>query len=224
MDGKNNNNLAAQSIAELGKRIAEVAISVGGKKALSKQASISESQLYRYISGQSQPTALPLAAIAQAGRVNLDWLITGNPSSEITSGVKGVEELIEIPYYADSNTPSQTPPTSMGRFIFRTKWLFENKLNPGSLRLLHVYGDAMETTICDGDLLIIDIGQKEIIGEAIFVLKIEGYLIVKRLQHAIEGGIYIASDNPHYREQYVPKAEIHQLQIIGRAVWSAGKI
>lgn len=227
MDDKN--NPVAESISELGKRIAEVAALVGGKKTLSKQTSISESQLYRYISGQSQPTALPLASIAKAGQIDLDWLITGKcktltSASTDYKGLGRLETFTEISEYSDDAYPVTETTTPMGKFIFRTEWLHENKLNPQSLRLLHVFGDSMETTICDNDLLMIDTRQTEIIGDAIFALKIDNHLIVKRLQHAIEGGVYIFSDNPYYREQYVACEDLHQLKIIGRVVWSAGKV
>jgi transcriptional regulator with XRE-family HTH domain len=40
-------------------------------------ANISESHLYRYISGASEPTASRLVALADAAGVSVDWLATG---------------------------------------------------------------------------------------------------------------------------------------------------
>lgn len=230
MDNNDNTIPIEESISDLGKRIAEVATWVGGKKTLSKQTSISESQLYRYISGQSQPTASPLAAIARAGMVSLDWLITGKGktvehlTSHLNKRSDRLNNYIKIPCYTDESAEGSESAISMGKFIFRTEWLYENRLKPEALRLLPVFGDAMETTLCDGDLIMVDTSQTEITGDAIFVLKVDQHLIVKRLQHSVEGGIYISSDNPHYREQYVAPNDQQQLKIIGRVVWSAGKI
>uniref|UniRef100_A0A1S7LL11 Putative Transcriptional regulator [similar to part of Mmc1_2302] n=1 Tax=Magnetococcus massalia (strain MO-1) TaxID=451514 RepID=A0A1S7LL11_MAGMO len=67
--------------ATLGKRIAEIANFVGGKKKLAKLAGISEAHLYRYISGKSQPTIGPLMEMSKAAGVTLDWLATGRHTS-----------------------------------------------------------------------------------------------------------------------------------------------
>lgn len=65
---------------QLGTRISDICDAVGGKKKLADMTGISESQLFRYIKGTSQPTAEPLAAIALAAGVSLDWLVLGiNP-------------------------------------------------------------------------------------------------------------------------------------------------
>ena len=62
----------------LGTRIRTVANLVGGKRALSDQAGLRESHIYRYIKGENIPAVNVVVDIAHAGDVNLDWLATGN--------------------------------------------------------------------------------------------------------------------------------------------------
>ncbi len=93
------NGLEHHATGSLGKRIAAVADSVGGRRRLAYLAGISESQLYRYLSGQSQPTVVPLILIAQVGGVSLQWLATGEGNmhlSEVDDPPRGVDpKLLE---------------------------------------------------------------------------------------------------------------------------------
>lgn len=62
---------------ELGKRIAQVADKIGGKRKLAQKSGVKEPQIYRYISGVNLPTVNVLFSLAKAGDVSLDWLISG---------------------------------------------------------------------------------------------------------------------------------------------------
>lgn len=77
----------------IGTRIDEVAKKVGGKKRLSQITSISESHLYRLINGKSEPAARGLVAIADAGDVSVQWLVTGDTSESWKSGQSASNEL-----------------------------------------------------------------------------------------------------------------------------------
>lgn len=61
----------------IGTRITEASVSVGGKRELSKLIDISEPQLHRIISGESQAKVETIAQIAAAAGVSLAWLVAG---------------------------------------------------------------------------------------------------------------------------------------------------
>ena len=61
----------------VGTRINEAAKIAGGKKKLAEMAGLSESQLHRIVSGESQAKVEPLAAIARGLGISLEWLATG---------------------------------------------------------------------------------------------------------------------------------------------------
>lgn len=63
--------------AGIGSRILEISSGFGDKKRLSEMTGISEAQFYRYIKGTSSPTIEPLARLADAAHVTLEWLATG---------------------------------------------------------------------------------------------------------------------------------------------------
>lgn len=220
-----------EALAGLGERISKIADLVGGKKPLANAIGISESQLYRYIAGDSQPTVEPLAAIAKCANVHLDWLVFGEGPTGISPEVSDFKtfhstrkQYITIPEYHHENKELKNQSSgSLGKVSFNHLWLMKVGLNPETLRMLRAYGDSMAPTIKEGDLMMIDIGQNKFDGDAIYILKLAPhYLITKRLQQAVDKGIYLVNDNPAYREQYIPQNERDTLEIIGKVVWSAG--
>ena len=80
----------------------------------------------------------------------------------------------------------------------------------------------MHPTISDGDVLLVDLRQKEPIDNRIFVLRMSQQLYAKRLQFRPGNTIVINSDNPNSPPFDVDMAESQGLDIIGRVVW-AGK-
>jgi transcriptional regulator with XRE-family HTH domain len=219
-----------QALHGLGDRISKIADIMGGKKNLAKAIGISESQLYRYIAGDSQPTVEPLAAIARCGQVHLDWLVLGEGPTGISADIndlKGIysskQEYITIPEYQDGDANAAGHIKQVGKLSFNHFWLVKSGLNPNYLRLLRAYGDSMVPTIKDGDLLMIDINQNKFDGDAVYVLKLDQQqLTPKRLQQSTDRGLYMVSDNPAYREHHITDAQKDSLRIIGKVVWSAG--
>jgi SAM-dependent methyltransferase/transcriptional regulator with XRE-family HTH domain len=55
----------------------------GGRRMLAKQAKVSESQLYRYLSGESEITAEKILSIAAAAQVHPAWLLTGEGGPDV---------------------------------------------------------------------------------------------------------------------------------------------
>lgn len=108
---------------------------------------------------------------------------------------------------------------------FKTAWLKTDMgLAPNHLTLISAVGDSMEPTIREGDLLLIDHTQDQVTEDAIYVLRHDGLLIAKRLQKALDGTIYIRSDNTIYKELTVSKDNLADLRIVGRVVWFGRKI
>jgi SOS-response transcriptional repressor LexA len=71
----------------LGHRIAHACDHMGGRAVAAHVMGISRGQLFRYIKGESQPTAEPLAKLAVAAGINAHWLLTGEgaPTPERTA-------------------------------------------------------------------------------------------------------------------------------------------
>ena len=225
-----NTDLAAPAIPGLGHRIAKIADLVGGKKNLARAIGISESQLYRYISGDSHPTVEPLAAIARCGSVRLDWLVLGEGPTglmpeinDVTAGYNSHVSYVEIEEYAADGAAINQPIRDLGRFSFNRMWLTKCGLSSDNLRTIRAHGDAMAPTIDDGDVLLIDISQTKFNGDAIYLLHVDQRMLVaKRIQHTADNGLVIVNDNHAYRDQRIAQDQKDTLNIVGKVIWAGG--
>ncbi len=80
--------------------------------------------------------------------------------------------------------------------------------------MIAVRGDSMEPTLADGDMILVDQGDRRGQSGRIHVVRHDGLLLVKRLAR-VPGGIELFSDNP----AYPPIALAGAPDIVGRVVW-----
>jgi hypothetical protein len=110
-----------------------------------------------------------------------------------------------------------------GYYAFRQEWL-RRKGQISQMRLLRVAGDSMEPTLRDGDAVLIDQSQKDIIYGKIYVLGIDDGILVKRLDKR-PGKLVLISDN---RQDYPPvEVELDEsanVRIVGRVIWMAREL
>lgn len=82
--------------------------------------------------------------------------------------------------------------------------------------IIRVEGDSMLPTLADGDEILVDRDRRRVEGRGgVFVVRLDGELIVKRLRPAL-GGVEIVSDNPDWPVRFARMAEI---EVIGRVAW-----
>jgi len=84
--------------------------------------------------------------------------------------------------------------------------------DPGQLSIVTARGDSMLPTIADGDELLVDRSDRRVAGGGLFVARIDGVLVVKRLLRQA-GALVALSDNPAY-----PPIERARIEPIGRVV------
>ena len=82
---------------------------------------------------------------------------------------------------------------------------------------LHAQGDSMAPTIHDGDLMLVDESDRRVTARAaIFVIRIDGALMVKRVARAGDG-LKITSDNPDFPVMLPRRTD--GVDVVGRVVW-----
>ncbi len=103
---------------------------------------------------------------------------------------------------------------------FRRYWV-ENYLNAkaADLSVLSVKGDSQQGVLNDRDVILIDRSQTS--GSAgLYVLRIDGEIIVKTLQRLPGGILEVSSANPAYKPFEVNASQPpDDFAIIGRVVW-----
>lgn len=90
--------------------------------------------------------------------------------------------------------------------------------SPANLKMIAGYGDSMEGTYNDGDLLFVDTGVCEVKIDAVYVFAVNDELYVKRLQRKPDGSVTVISDNKKYEPYTISERE--QMRVIGRVVWA----
>lgn len=107
-------------------------------------------------------------------------------------------------------------------------WLRRNvtATTPGNLQLITGYGDSMDGTFSDGDVLLVDRGITEIKMDAVYVLSLNDELYIKRLQRRPDGSVLMISDNKKYEPYLIQNGERAKFQVLGRVVlaWNAQKM
>ncbi|WP_084582134.1 S24 family peptidase [Sphingomonas azotifigens] len=100
-------------------------------------------------------------------------------------------------------------------FAFPPALLRQLGVRPEAASMVRVAGDSMAPTLNDGDEILVDRDRCRIDPRGIFVVRVEGELLVKRLRAAI-GGVEMVSDNPQHPVRHVRSGSF---QLIGRVAW-----
>lgn len=103
-------------------------------------------------------------------------------------------------------------------YAFNRRW-FEERVGilPAQVVLLEVHGDSMEPDLFDGDLVLVDTSKTSFVSDAIYVLLIDGTLVIKRVNKRLDGHIEIRSSNDKYGAEVLTPEQAEQLVIVGRA-------
>ena len=93
-----------------------------------------------------------------------------------------------------------------------------------ALSIITVEGDSMAPTLASGDDILVDEGDAgERLRDGIYVLRIDGALVVKRVAlHPMGRKVTIQSDNPAYADW--PDMALSDIDPIGRVIWSGRRI
>ncbi|MFH1152307.1 MAG: S24 family peptidase [Pseudomonadota bacterium] len=101
---------------------------------------------------------------------------------------------------------------------FQSAWL-SKKGSARHMVAMEVFGNSMEPELREGDTVLIDQSQTDIIAGAIFALGIEDTILVKRIEKH-PNKLVLCSDNHDYAPIYLNREEIDNVRIIGKVIWS----
>ncbi len=110
-------------------------------------------------------------------------------------------------------------------FAFEPRWLKTLTDSPASkLSVIRVEGDSMAPTLSAGDDILVDLADgPERLRDGIYVLRVDGALLVKRLAlHPVGRRVTVQSDNPAYGD--LPDCGLDEIDCIGRVIWAGRRI
>lgn len=195
---------------------------------LARQAQFKPSFVYDILNGKSaNPSSTRLAKLANILEIPLTALL--GVEENTSRSLPPEEDYVMISSMLTATSAKGGSAVLEERegkpYYFRRQWV-QNRLNarPEDLRMIFVEGDNMAPTLCQGDMILVDITKKKPSPPGIFVL-FDGFgLVTKRLEflsNSTPPSLRILSDNP----QYLPyERAIAETNIIGRVVWFAREI
>ncbi len=201
----------------------------GSQTAVAKKIGTDKSYLSQILSAKgTRNVGDDLARrIESAYGLNDGWLDEPvfDPSGPWRQTIDDFSDFVLIPRFhasASLGPGMELPPEDeiSGHLAFKHVWLQKRRLNPRFLTIIDALGDSMMPTIADGDVLLVDLRQKEPIDNRIFVLRMNQQLYAKRLQVRPDNHVLINSDNPTAPSFEIDLAEETGLDIIGRVVWA----
>jgi phage repressor protein C with HTH and peptisase S24 domain len=174
---------------------------------------------------RSSPRADTLVKIAQGMEVPIEEilrLVFGN-AVELRTPEKAFDrDYALVPRYsvyvsAGNGAPIEYEQVEELLALHRDWIRRELNANPDQLYVLNVVGQSMEPLLRAGDLVFVDRSCRQRRTDGVYVLRLDGCLLVKSLQWLPGGKVRVQSENPAF-ENYTVGAQ--DLEVLGRVVWA----
>ncbi len=207
------------------KRLEEIGAQFRSRAAFAEAAKIPASSLQSYFEG-SEPNRLTLVALADAGRVSLEWLTRGRgykePHPEVPDG------YVAIPFYDIRKAGGYVYPMMMeevANFTFlKLEWFEYRGIQPDKLFLSEVT-ESLVPEIHDGDMVVVDnawgsrlTDPSAEIPEGVYLVSQRAKLSIRRILSSSKGNI----------ELFDPRGKAHATRVSvgdqgffvhGRIIW-----
>lgn len=201
---------------------------------LANVAGVSRAAVTNWMKDENGIDALQARALAEFFNVNAVWLETGNgkPDTNVSAQNKNRSQMINTDetddFVAIKRVDFKLSAGVTGFSIeylngdrapifFRKDWLDKRGYKAEKLHALPISGQSMETSMFEGDLVVINVDDTQPIDGEVFAANYEGELVIKRMVRE-SGNWYLASDNPDKR-RFPNKICHEECFIIGRVVY-----
>lgn len=150
----------------------------------------------------------------------------GGPPDDPLAAFGELVPVAKVPVRASAG-PGSIPGDESAKpyFAFDPLWLKSLTGSPASkLSVIRVEGDSMAPTLSAGDDILVDLADAgERLRDGIYVLRVDGALLVKRLAiHPVGRRVTVQSDNPAYSD--LPDCGLDEIECIGRVIWAGRRI
>lgn len=215
------------SVAERISRLRIAVRDAGGGAAVAKRGGVPLGTLNNYLAGRDM-RAEGLVTLARATGVRLEWLAAGDGPMRVGEAEPASGTVVVARYDARAAAGRRALGAD-ARVIeaihFSEAWVRTVlRRNPQDLAIIEAFGDSMEPTIKDGDVLMLDTAITDLVSGRIYVVDLGGELLVKRIQRRLNGALLVLSDNDRYPPEELQPSDAAPLRIVGEVVWHARAI
>lgn len=198
------------------------------------------STLQAWENEEREPTASHVIKLAEILNTSVEWLITGYSDAQVSItaptvvetgtaiDVKGnavdLSEFVFVPRYNVAAAAGygllNDDESPMFTVSFRRYWVVNHlKVEPSQLSVISVSGDSMEGVLNDKDIILVNHGDRDP-REGIYVLRIDGQLLVKRVQRLPGSQLRVSSTNTAYQPFTINLSDVPaDFDIVGKVVW-----
>lgn len=109
---------------------------------------------------------------------------------------------------------------------YRRDWFTKEGINPAHAHCFKVHGESMEPFLYDGDSVLVNLGETQVLSGRVYALRYGDELRIKRVYRKLDGSLILHSDNPAFvpRDEEVPAEAVEQhISIIGRVRDKSGR-
>jgi phage repressor protein C with HTH and peptisase S24 domain len=209
------------SQAALGGRIAKARSAAKMTQiVLGEQINASQAAVAGWEIGRNEPSLDMIEKIAVKTRTDPAWLAFGRAQ---TSALVDGERYVSIAVFdidaAAGDGAIADDERAIGHKLFEADLIRALTRSPPSrLAVIRVRGDSMQETLFNGDHVLVDLDQRHVAREGIYVINVEQSLQVKRISmHPKTKLLTVSSDNPRYPTY--DDLTVDDIAVVGRAIW-----
>jgi phage repressor protein C with HTH and peptisase S24 domain len=208
----------------------------GNQSEMARFVGVSPQAVQKWVAGGSEPRGKNLDMAAEFLGVSPAYLKFGEPSnqalapSQIPPGfmrVRGVDDddpsvtqimKVQIKVQAGMTGFQVEPEHHDGRTMgVPTEWVRGERFVASDLLAITVRGDSMEPSLYDGDVIVVNTGDKSLVDGTVYAVNYEGEVVVKRMVRD-SGMWWLTSDNSDQRKYHRKSCKGAECIVIGKVV------
>ncbi len=201
------------------KRIFE-ATGINSQSELAEALDINRSAITQARKKDAIPSKWLLQLFRRYG-MNPDWVETGNGAVFLDPSCRSTFDFVQVPKVearlCAGDGSFEVGSDILGYYSFQKSWL-RSKGSPGKMVLMDIFGNSMAPEMKDGDTVLIDQDQMNILSGAIYAVGVEDTIMVKRVEKH-PNALVLLSDNKDYAPIYLKGGDAGGLRIIGKVIW-----
>jgi phage repressor protein C with HTH and peptisase S24 domain len=184
---------------------------------LAKRMGVNPNTISQYKTGERTPPMDKLEVLVGALGISLPEFFACKDESKPDTVF--IERLKARPRAGTGGL--ETDGEHAGFYSFHSQFIARKRGTEKSMKIFEVAGDSMSPTLSDGDLIMVNLADKDVRSGYIYLIRMEDELMVKRLENRPGGILLIRSDNSDYADIPVNKNDPGiDLEVFGRMVWS----